>query len=82
MARRGLKTGQAVTLRSETGASLELAVTSDEGLPPQIVTLPQGRPAVNALTPPLSSPGFGAPYHDTFVDIVPKNGHRPIRSGP
>lgn len=82
MARRGLKTGQAVTVRSETGASLELAVTSDEGLPPQIVTLPQGRPAVNALTPPLSSSGFGAPYHETFVEIIPKGVSQPFRYGP
>lgn len=69
MDRRGLADGDRVRLAARNGQGLDVEVRTQEGVGEGVVLLPQGRPGLNALTPPLSSPGFGAPYHETFVSI-------------
>lgn len=78
--RRGLADGKKALLTAENGRSLEVIVTSDKNLAPGLALSPQGGPDVNRLTPPLSSPGSGAPFHETFVTVSALK--RSGRSGP
>ena len=74
MGRRDLADGDRVRLVAPNGSSLDVTVSAQEGLATGMIVLPQGRPSLNALTPPLSSPGFGAPFHETFVHLTPLKG--------
>lgn len=66
----GLSEGDITKIRSSRRA-LVVRVKVDEGLSEDICVMDQGIDGVNRLTSPIVSPGYGAPYHESLVDILP-----------
>ncbi len=60
--------GSRVIISGEHG-SLEATLRSDTGVGDGFCVIKQGIPGVNALTVPMASPGYGAPFHENNVSI-------------
>lgn len=68
-ARRGLREGALVVLEGTNGHKLVRRIKLDGSISRDCCLITQGLPDVNLLTPALSSPGSGAPFHETWVKI-------------
>ncbi len=65
----GLKGGEEAVARGRRGGTLRVAVREDASLGRGYCVLPQGTEGVNALTDPLASPGFGAPFAESWITL-------------
>jgi anaerobic selenocysteine-containing dehydrogenase len=69
--RRGVKDGEEVLARNARGGTLSVRVAEDPSLGAGYCILPQGTKGVNLLTDPLVSPGWGAPFAESWIDLYP-----------
>lgn len=67
--KRGVKDGDEVPVRNARGGSLAVRVAEDPSLGEGYCILPQGTKGVNLLTDPLISPGWGAPFAESWIEI-------------
>jgi len=70
MKKLGLSEGKRAIITGN-GSSLEVVIRSDSGIGDCLCLMKQGIPGVNLLTSPLVSPGYGAPYHENRIEIIP-----------
>lgn len=74
---RGLKNGDNAVAVNSRGGSLDVRVAEDPSLGGGYCILPQGTRGVNLLTDPLVSPGSGAPFAESWIDLYPGKEDRP-----
>jgi anaerobic selenocysteine-containing dehydrogenase len=72
---RGFADGERLLLQGEDGeGNLLVRLVIDSSLGRGYVILPQGLPEVNSLTKALVSPGYGAPYAESYVVVTRPKG--------
>ncbi|NLB83339.1 MAG: molybdopterin-dependent oxidoreductase, partial [Synergistaceae bacterium] len=72
---RGVADGAQVLLRRAGGAedeALLITVAFDPSIGRGYCILPQGTRGVNLLTEPLASPGWGAPFAESWITLAPE----------
>ena len=64
-----LKEGDEAIARGRRRGALRVVVREDVSLGRGYCVLPQGTEGVNSLTDPLASPGFGAPFAESWITL-------------
>ena len=64
-----LKEGDEAVARGRRRGALRVVVREDASLGRGYCVLPQGTEGVNSLTEPLASPGFGAPFAESWITL-------------